>query len=149
MKILKLSETNYCPSRLQVCYLISTTLTLCEGTNSQCKKRDRSVLEEEYQLNFWKKQTQTQHLLSYIRHMSALSVRSSPCGSQASCRSEKTPDDISPLIAIDWVSQVPNSIVLQYENSQLVTYYCQLEFEILFCKIFFWLWLLESAFEYR
>ena len=58
MKILKLSETNYCPNRLQLCYLISTTLTLCEGTNSQCKKRDRSVFEEGYQLNFWKKQKQ-------------------------------------------------------------------------------------------
>ena len=41
-----------CPNGLQLCYLISKTLTFCEGTNSQCKKCDRSVLEEDYQLNF-------------------------------------------------------------------------------------------------
>ena len=130
INILKFSETNYCPSRLQLCYLISKTLTLCEGTNSQCKKRDGSVLEEDYQLNFWKKKKLKPN--TYIRQMLALSACPSPCGSQASCRSEKTPHDISPLIAIDWVSQVPNSIVLQFENSQVVTYYCQLGFEISF-----------------
>ena len=137
MKIIKLSETNYRSSSLQLRHLISKTLTLFEGTNSQCKKRDRSVLEDDYQLNFWKnnnnnKKTQTQALLSYIKHVFALSARSSPCRSQGSCN-EKSQDDISPLIAIGRVSQVPNSIVPQIENSQLVTYYCQLEFEILFC----------------